>query len=79
MIKYTTQSKVKNFFLNTSFCSKCLTDNDYTAVRMVTRDEWRAKPPTEELVDLELPAKYVIIQHTVQPSCDSVVISERIS
>lgn len=48
-------------------------DNDNGELRLVTREEWRAKPATGVLADLKTPVSLVVIQHTVQSSCDSLV------
>lgn len=41
------------------------------AIRMVTRSEWLAQEPENELTPLRLPATRVIIAHTATESCSS--------
>uniref|UniRef100_A0A182M2P1 Peptidoglycan recognition protein long class n=1 Tax=Anopheles culicifacies TaxID=139723 RepID=A0A182M2P1_9DIPT len=42
---------------------------DPKPLRLVTRTEWLAQPPREELTDLKLPANLVIIAHTATEGC----------
>ena len=42
-------------------------------LRLISRDEWLAQPPNNELTDLVLPAKRVIITHTATEPCDTQV------
>lgn len=46
-------------------------ENDTLVVefRLIPREEWLAKPPTEELDLLKLPVPYVIIMHTASQFC----------
>ncbi|XP_054012657.1 peptidoglycan-recognition protein LC-like [Hylaeus anthracinus] len=40
-------------------------------VRFVTRNEWGAQPPTEQLTKMKLPVPYVIISHTATDFCST--------
>ncbi|XP_035785874.1 peptidoglycan-recognition protein LE-like isoform X7 [Anopheles albimanus] len=42
---------------------------DPKPLRLVTRTEWLAQPPREELTDLKLPVNNVIIAHTATEGC----------
>uniref|UniRef100_A0A453Z2Z8 Peptidoglycan recognition protein family domain-containing protein n=1 Tax=Anopheles quadriannulatus TaxID=34691 RepID=A0A453Z2Z8_ANOQN len=42
---------------------------DPRPLRLVTRTEWLAQPPREELTDLKLPVNNVIIAHTATEGC----------
>ncbi|XP_055701349.1 peptidoglycan-recognition protein SA-like isoform X2 [Phlebotomus papatasi] len=42
-----------------------------TTLRLVSRSEWIAQPPNDELVDLILPAHRVVIAHTATEDCDT--------
>ncbi|XP_055689348.1 peptidoglycan-recognition protein LC-like isoform X2 [Lutzomyia longipalpis] len=42
-----------------------------TTLRLVSRSEWIAQPPSEELVNLSLPAHRVIIAHTATEDCET--------
>lgn len=42
-------------------------------MRFVSRLQWVAQPPSNELNDLELPAERVIIAHTATESCETQV------
>ncbi|XP_050074555.1 peptidoglycan-recognition protein LE-like isoform X2 [Anopheles maculipalpis] len=42
---------------------------DPRPLRMVTRTEWLAQPPREDLTDLKLPVHNVIIAHTATEAC----------
>lgn len=42
-------------------------------LRLVSRDEWLAQPPNDDLADLVLPAKRFIITHTATEPCDAQV------
>ncbi|XP_059622891.1 peptidoglycan-recognition protein SD-like [Phlebotomus argentipes] len=45
-----------------------------TTLRLISRAEWRAKPPKMQLKDLQLPAKRIIIAHTDTPECETMEI-----
>ncbi|XP_055689352.1 peptidoglycan-recognition protein LF-like isoform X6 [Lutzomyia longipalpis] len=45
--------------------------NGNTTLRLVSRSEWIAQPPSEELVNLSLPAHRVIIAHTATEDCET--------
>nr|AYV99629.1 venom polypeptide [Dolopus genitalis] len=40
-------------------------------LRLVSRDEWIAQPPSKELEPMQLPATKVIIAHTATEGCDT--------
>lgn len=42
-------------------------------LRIISRDEWLAQPPKQDLTPLVLPAKRVVITHTATESCDTQV------
>lgn len=42
-------------------------------LRIISRDEWLAQPPNNELDNLVLPVKRVIITHTATEPCDTQV------
>ncbi|GAB0098253.1 Peptidoglycan recognition protein [Sergentomyia squamirostris] len=42
-----------------------------TTLRLVSRSEWIAQPPNEDLVNLTLPSKRVIIAHTATEDCST--------
>uniref|UniRef100_A0A1L8E2U6 Putative peptidoglycan recognition protein lc n=1 Tax=Nyssomyia neivai TaxID=330878 RepID=A0A1L8E2U6_9DIPT len=42
-----------------------------TTLRLVSRSEWIAQPPNEEIVNLTLPAHRVIIAHTATEDCET--------
>lgn len=44
---------------------------DDSPLTLVTREKWLAKPPTGYIDDLITPVPLVVIQHTVQSTCDS--------
>ncbi|KAJ6641853.1 Peptidoglycan recognition protein [Pseudolycoriella hygida] len=46
-------------------------DNDHSELTLVTRDRWKAKKATGEINDLKTPVRLVIVQHTVQSSCNT--------
>lgn len=54
-------------------------DNDETPLVLVTRAGWRAKPATGDIPDLITPVPLVIIQHTVQSSCNTMVTHKMIN
>lgn len=41
------------------------------SLRIVTRDEWIAQPPSNPLTDLQLPVSRVIIAHTAAEGCQT--------
>lgn len=41
------------------------------SLRIVTRDEWTAQPPSSSLTDLQLPISRVIIAHTATEGCQT--------
>lgn len=45
-------------------------------LRMISRDEWLAQPPADELADLILPVNRIIITHTATESCETQVGSK---
>lgn len=47
-------------------------------LRVITRKEWLASPPTSELVKLDLPVSRVIIAHTASDSCTTLVFENQI-
>lgn len=57
--------------------SSPLPDTDQTSsgsvLRMVSRGEWVAQPPNDDIVDLLLPTKRVIIAHTATENCTTQV------
>lgn len=42
-------------------------------LRVISRREWLAEPPSGELLKLDLPVSRVIIAHTASESCDKLV------
>lgn len=42
-------------------------------LRLISRDEWLAQPPNNDLTDLVLPVKRYIITHTATESCETQV------
>ncbi|XP_037044771.1 peptidoglycan recognition protein-like isoform X1 [Bradysia coprophila] len=44
---------------------------DDSPLTLVTREKWLAKPPTGDIDDLMTPVPLVVIQHTVQSTCDT--------
>ncbi|CRL00273.1 CLUMA_CG013546, isoform A [Clunio marinus] len=58
----------KNIAINSTIGSDLLLGN---VLRMISRDEWLAQPANNELSNLILPAKRVIIAHTATEPCDT--------
>jgi len=56
----------KNIAINSTIGSDLLPGK---VLRLISRDEWLAQPPNNELTDLILPAKRVIITHTATEPC----------
>ncbi|XP_037044772.1 peptidoglycan recognition protein-like isoform X2 [Bradysia coprophila] len=46
-------------------------DLNDSPLTLVTREKWLAKPPTGDIDDLMTPVPLVVIQHTVQSTCDT--------
>lgn len=38
-------------------------------LRIISREKWKAMPPTDPPIKLELPAIHVVIAHTVTANC----------
>ncbi|XP_075163579.1 peptidoglycan-recognition protein SD-like [Haematobia irritans] len=51
------------------FATICLTQIVQGHIKIITRNEWNAKPTTVEMTPLELPAARVIIAHTAGNEC----------
>lgn len=48
-------------------------------LRVITRKEWLAEPPSSELDKLNLPVSRVIIAHTATDNCTTLVFENQIS
>lgn len=49
------------------------TKPDYDGLKIISRRDWLAQPPQNELPSLELPLKRVIIAHTATENCTTQV------
>lgn len=56
-----------------SNCDDCSTQKSISVLRIITRDEWLAQSAKNELPNLSLPVKRVIIADTRTGSCETQV------